>query len=91
MTGKQLEDALASVGVSADGEWSVVNDERTVTLHVAASGVGLNVARVRRLQLGAELIVAENQAGESYYLNPAEVFAISANSGATASRKAGFR
>jgi len=90
MDDKHYRALLEAARVSQDGPWSLVMDERTITLHLASDGVGLNVGKVVRLRHEGNLIFAENSSGEVYVLDLVHVYAASIEAGKKAGRKAGF-
>lgn len=88
---EHLKALLDLAGTDEEEAWQVLKDERTVTLHVSNQGVGLNVSKIRRLRVQAELLFAENQNGDGYVLKLSDVFAGSVDPANKGSRKAGFR
>src|SRR5687768_4295677 len=75
MDDKHYRALLEAARVSQDGPWAMVMDERTITLHVASGGVGLNIGKVVRLRLEGNLLYTENAHGEAYVLGLHDVFA----------------
>lgn len=90
MEEKHYRALLEAARVSRDGGWATVIEERTVTLHVASGGVGLNFAKLVRFRLDEGLIYAENGQGEVFVLALGDVLAASIEGGKKAGRKAGF-
>lgn len=78
-------------GTDEDGPWAVLKDERTITLHLASAGVGLNVTKIRKVRNEGDLVYAENVNGDSFVVRSADIFAGSLDPGSKESRKAGFR
>ncbi len=91
MDSDHLGALLNVAGTEKDGDWSVVNDDRSLTLHVSEGGVGMNVAKVRRVKAEGTLLFAENIRGEVFVLSLANVFAGSVDPPNKEARKAGFR
>jgi hypothetical protein len=81
---------LEAARVSTDGPWSLLTEDRTVTLHVSSGGVGLNIGKVVRLRLDGTLLQAENSQGELFVVTLEDVFAASIDGAKKAARKAGF-
>lgn len=90
MDDKHYRALLEAARVSQDGPWALMTEERTITLHVASGGVGLNIAKVVRLRSEGLLLHAENAHGEVFVLSLGDVFAASIEGGKKAARKAGF-
>jgi len=90
MDDKHYRALLDAARVTHDGPWAVVMDERTITLHVASGGVGLNIGKIGRLRSEGALLYAENTLGETFVLSLTDVFAASIDGGKKAGRKAGF-
>ena len=91
MDSAHLSGLLEVAGVDKEGPWSVVKDDRTLTLHAAQAGVGLNVTKLRKVRLQGELLYAENAHGDTFVLPLAVIFAGSVDPPSKASRQAGFR
>lgn len=91
MDSDHLGSLLNLAGTEKDGEWSVLKDERSLTLHAAEAGVGLNVAKVRKVRTDGSLLFAENLQGDIFVLQLSSVFAGSVDPPNKESRKAGFR
>src|SRR5688572_21105201 len=90
MDDKHYRALLEAARVSQDGPWATVMEDRTITLHVASGGVGLNIGKVVRLRSEGLLLHAENTHGEVFVLSLGDVFAASIDGGKKAGRKAGF-
>lgn len=90
MDDKHYRALLEAARVSQDGPWAVMTEERTITLHVASGGVGLNISKVVRLRSEGLLLHAENAQGEVFVLSLGDVYAASIDGGKKAGRKAGF-
>lgn len=90
MDDKHYRAFLEAARVGQDGPWASLTEERTVTLHVASGGVGLNISKVVRLRSEGALLYAENSLGETFVLSLTDVFAASIDGGRKAGRKAGF-
>jgi len=86
-----LKTLLELAGTDEQDGWRVLKDERTITLHLATQGVGLNVTKIRRIRHEGELLCAENQNGDTFVINLVDVFAGSVDPANKGSRKAGFR
>jgi hypothetical protein len=91
MNSDHLGALLNVAGTSKEGEWSVLKDERTLTLHAAESGVSLNVAKIRKVRSEGDLLFAENAHGDVFVLKQGSIFAGSVDPPSKESRKAGFR
>jgi hypothetical protein len=91
MDSDHLGALLSVAGTDKEGDWSVLKDERTLTLHSAQDGVGLNVGKLRRVRVEGPLLFAENAQGDTYVLQLSSVFAGSVDPPSKESRKAGFR
>lgn len=91
MDAAHLSGLLEVAGTDKDGGWSVVKDDRTLTLHAARDGVGLNVTKVRKVRTAGDLIYAENAHGDTFVLPLGIVFAGSIDPPSKTSRQAGFR
>lgn len=91
MNSDHLGSLLNVAGTDKDGEWSVLKDDRTLTLHAAHSGVGLNVGKLRKLRVERGLLFAENVQGDVFVLELENVFAGSVDPASKELRKAGFR
>ncbi len=88
---EHLNALLELAGTDDEDSWRVIHDERTLTLHAASQGVGLNVAKIRRIRVDGPLLFAENQNGDAFVLRLDDVFAGSMDPSNKSSRKAGFR
>lgn len=88
---EHLKTLLDLAGTDDDSSWKVLKDDRTLTLHAASQGVGLNVSKIRRIRTEGALVLAENVHGDAFVLNLADVFAGSVDPANKSSRKAGFR
>jgi hypothetical protein len=88
---EHLKALLDLVGTDEEGGFKVLKDERSLTLHLASQGVGLNVSKIRRVRTEGALLYAENQNGDAFVLNLRDVFAGSVDPANKSSRKAGFR
>lgn len=82
---------LEMAGTEEQEGWRILKDERTLTLHLAAQGVGLNVTKIRRVRNEGNILCAENQNGDTFVLNLVDIFAGSVDPANKGSRKAGFR
>ena len=91
MTNEHLTALLELAGAESEGDWRVLPGERTMTLHAASGGVGLNVSKVTRLKLQGALVVAQNVREEVTIVRLEDVFAGAVEGEAKVSRKAGFR
>jgi hypothetical protein len=91
MDAEHLKGLLEIAGTEQEGAWSVVKDDRTLTLNVASEGVGLNVTKIRRLKVDGQIIFAENAHGDTFTLTLSSIFAGSVDPPSKASRQAGFR
>jgi hypothetical protein len=91
MDSDHLGALLNLAGTEKDGEWSVLKDERSLTLHAAEGGVALNVSKVRKVRTDGSLLFAENLRGDVFVLKLANVFAGSVDPPNKEARKAGFR
>lgn len=85
-----LTTLLELSGAVTDGPWSVLPNERTVTLHVARAGALLNIARIERLRQQGDLLLAQNSRGETFVIVLADVFAGTVDAEKKVARKAGF-
>ena len=63
---------------------------RTLTLHVAADGVGLTISKVEALKPDGTQLVARNVRGDLYVVNVSNVFACALDGAEERGRKAGF-
>lgn len=90
MTLEELKSVLSAGGAINDGEWDCLPEGRTVTLHVACSGVGLTVARVVAVKFASPLLHARTSREELYVVSTADVFACAFDAGGVQGRKAGF-
>lgn len=88
---QHLSALLELAGIESEDNWSVLSDERTLTLHAASAGVGLNVSKVRKVRIEGAIVFAETVAGDTYVLHLEDVFAGSVDPPQKSSRKAGFR
>jgi len=91
MNSDHLGALLNVAGTDKEGEWSVLKDERTLTLHAAEKGVSLNVSKIRKVRREGSLLIAENAHGDTYVLTQESIFAGSIDPASKESRKAGFR
>lgn len=91
MNSEQLNALLSVAGTDSEGEWSVLKDDRTLTLHASHEGVGLNVAKIRKVRLSGDLVYAENINGDVFVVLQKSLFAGSVDPASKRSRKAGFR
>ncbi len=91
MDSEHLRALLELAGTEEEGPWSVLKDERTLTVHVASAGVGLNVNKIRKVRTSGALLFAENSNGDGFVLRMEEIFAGSVDPASKESRKAGFR
>ena len=91
MDSDHLGALLNLAGTEKEGEWSVLKDDRTLTLHAAQSGVGLNVGKIRKVRTDGALLFTENMHGDVFVLKLEDVFAGSVDPPSRKSRKAGFR
>ncbi len=91
MDSAHLDGLLELAGTELEGKWSILKDDRTLTLHAASAGVGLNVTKVRKIRVAGELIYAENAHGDTFLLPLAVVFAGSVDPPSKSNRQAGFR
>jgi hypothetical protein len=86
-----LKALLSVAGTDEDGLWLQVKDDRTITLHTARQGVGLNISKVRKLRTEGALLYAQNAHGDTFVVALESVFAGSVDPLSQASRTAGFR
>lgn len=91
MNSEQLNALLSVAGTDSEGDWSVLKDDRTLTLHASHGGAGLNVAKIRKVRFAGDLIYAENVHGDTFCVLQESVFAGSVDPASKQSRKAGFR
>lgn len=91
MDKEHLQALLSVAGTEDDGDWSVVKDDRTITLQCAHEGVGLNIGKVRKLRTEGELVFAQNAHGDVFVIGLKSIFAGSVDPLSKASRTAGFR
>jgi hypothetical protein len=91
MDSDHLGALLNLAGTEKEGEWSVLKDERSLTLHAAEACVGMNVSKIRKVRTEGSLLFAENLQGDIYVLLLSNVFAGSVDPPNKAARKAGFR
>ena len=91
MDAAHLESLMDVAGSDQEEGWSVLKDDRTLTLHAASSGVGLNVTKVRKVRVAGDLMFAENVVGDTFVLPLSAIFAGSVDPPSKASRQAGFR
>lgn len=91
MDTQHLSALLELAGTDDDGAWKILKDDRTLSLHASAGGVGLNVGKVRKVRTEGKLLFAENAIGETFVLELDSVFAGSVAASSKESRKAGFR
>ena len=92
MTEQMLRTIVEMAGGAFDKEGKAALPERhTLTLHLAHDGASLSIARLVRLSLRNETIMAEDDKGELLVASLSDAFAatISAPAGGNA-RKAGF-
>jgi hypothetical protein len=90
MDESHLKALLDAANVEQEGDWSVAAEDRTLTLHAASGGVGLNIAKISRLRVTGGLLHAESVRGELFVLKLSEVFAGSVEGAKPHGRKAGF-
>jgi hypothetical protein len=88
MNSEHLTALLNIAGTDPEGQWAVVRDDRTLTLHAAQDGVPLNVGKV---QIEGPLLFAENLHGDVFVLSLTSLFAGSVDPPSKTGRKAGFR
>ena len=91
MESEHLEALLSVAGTESEDEWTVLKDDRTLTLHSAESGVGLNVGKVRKVRVDGKLLFAQNATGDVYVLKLSSVFAGLVDPPSKTARTAGFR
>ncbi len=91
MDSEHLKALLEICGTDQKDGWSVLKDDRTLTLHASHEGVGLNVAKIAKLKVEGNLLVVENVHGDVSVLSAASVFAGAVDPGSKKNRKAGFR
>ena len=91
MDSEHLDALLNIAGTEKEDNWTVLKDERTVTLHTAESGVGLNVGKLRKIRIDGQLLFAQNAHGDIYMIKLANVFAGSVDPPSKTNRTAGFR
>jgi hypothetical protein len=90
MDEKHLAALLEAAEAERDGPWSVLAEDRKLTLHIGVAGVGLNVSKIVRLRTESGLLFAENDHGELCVVALADVFAGAVEGKRRSSRKAGF-
>lgn len=91
MISEHLNALLSVAGTDEEDGWSVLRDDRTVTLHASREGVGLNVGKLRKVKTDGDLVFAENIHGDVFVLSLDSLFAGSVDPPSKESRKAGFR
>lgn len=91
MTSEHLSALLELAGATVEDGWSVLEGERTMTLHAAFQGVSLNVTRVQKVRVVGGLLHAMSARGELTVLSVADVFAGAVEGQSKAIRAAGFR
>lgn len=92
MENKHLSAVLEAAEATSEGDWSVLEGERTITFHAASGGVGLNITQVRRVKTDDQLLFAESSRGETFVLALEDVFgAAVVDANKKHERKAGFR
>ena len=86
---KILDEAKARADKSGQ---RALGDGRKLTIYLAQGGASLTVARVESLSVAGDLVVAQNDKGERYYLPLEAIFAVAAEAAPTTAtaRKAGF-
>lgn len=92
MEKNHLNAVLKAAEATAEGDWSILAEHRTLSLHAASGGVGLNITQIRRVRVDDALLWAETVRGETFFVTLSEVFAAAVVDGAKkGERKAGFR
>lgn len=92
MENNHLTAVLKAAEATADGEWSILAEDRSLTLHAASGGVGLNITQIRRVRVDEAVLWAETVRGETFIVTLSDVFAAAVVDGAKkGERKAGFR
>lgn len=91
MDSETLKALLNICGTDNKDGWSVLRDDRTLTLHAAHEGVALNVSKIAKVKTEGHLVLLENVLGDVSVLKLSSVFAGSVDPGNKKSRKAGFR
>lgn len=91
MTSDHLSALLELAGATMEDGWSVLEGERTMTLHAAYQGVALNVTRVQKVRVVGELLHALSARGELTILAISDIFAGAIEGQSKAVRAAGFR
>ena len=91
MDEKNFAQILDNATVEKDGDWTVLQGERTMTLHVAHEGVGLNLTKICRVRVDGALLFAEGINGELSVTELKNVIAVAVEAENKAARKAGFR
>ncbi len=89
MTTEEFLTAIDLAQSSEEDGWRVLQ-ERTMSVHVARGGVGLNVTRVDRIRLEGAHVQLGTQRGELSVVALADVFALSLDAAQGKGRKAGF-
>ncbi|AKT40683.1 hypothetical protein [Chondromyces crocatus] len=81
----------AEAKTEKDG-WTVLPEGRTLTLHAAHEGVGLNVTRVEALLVTGALVRARTSKGDTFLVPAKAVFAVALEGGTKSggARRAGF-
>jgi len=78
-------------GVKKDGSSYLVNEELEATAFVALGAEVLQVARVLRVELAAELVTLHTQKGERFYFPPEQIVGLKVGGEMRASKtSAGF-
>ncbi len=91
MTSDHLSALLEAAGATQDDGWSVLGDDRTMTLHAAYQGVALNISRVQKVRVVGELLHAMSARGELTVLCVSDLFAGAVEGQSKTVRAAGFR
>jgi hypothetical protein len=91
MTPEHLSLFLAAAEAKKDDQgWMRPKQNRSLTLHVAASGVSLVVGRVEAVKVEGPLLKARTVKGEVFVLALEDVFAGAVDAPSNLDRKAGF-
>ena len=91
MEKKQLESLLSAFGLNASADWSELEDERTMTIHIASSGVAINLTKIRGVKVDGDLLLARNEHEDTSGVLAGDVVGLSVEGEGKGSRKAGFR
>ncbi len=91
MDSEHLNALLSVAGTDKEGDWSVLKEERTLTLHAAEAGVPLNIAKIRKIRTKGKLVFAENVTGDVYVVKLTSLFSGLVDHSIKTTRTAGFR